>query len=228
MSTRSTLRRAFGLVGLAVAATSLVAVPTTAIADPGATALVISEVYGGGGNAGATYTHDFIELYNPTTAPISLTGHAVEYFSSGGGSGGSTPLTGSVAAGGRYLVQEAVGTGGTTPLPTPDATGTLAMSGTNGSVALKNSGTTIDLVGYGTATLREGTAGAALTNTTAASRNASGADTDNNATISRPGLRPRRTPAARRRPTPRTPCSPTRRSPRSKAPVRPRRWWART
>ena len=33
---------------------------------PAGTGLVISEVYGGGGNAGATYTHDFIELYNPT------------------------------------------------------------------------------------------------------------------------------------------------------------------
>ncbi len=26
--------------------------------------IVISQVYGGGGNAGATYTHDYIELFN--------------------------------------------------------------------------------------------------------------------------------------------------------------------
>jgi hypothetical protein len=26
--------------------------------------VVISQVYGGGGNSGSTYTHDFIELYN--------------------------------------------------------------------------------------------------------------------------------------------------------------------
>ena len=32
------------------------------------------------------------------------------------------------------------------------------MSGTNGSVALKDGTTTVDLVGYGSATLREGTA----------------------------------------------------------------------
>ncbi len=56
------------LVGLAVAATSLVAIPLTATANPAGTGLVISEVYGGGGNAGATYTNDFIELYNPTDA----------------------------------------------------------------------------------------------------------------------------------------------------------------
>ena len=29
--------------------------------------LVISQIYGGGGNSGATFTHDFIELYNPTS-----------------------------------------------------------------------------------------------------------------------------------------------------------------
>lgn len=181
MSPRPVLRQALGLVGLAVAATSLVATPVTATANPGGTALVISEVYGGGGNSGATYTHDFIELYNPTSAPISLTGHTVEYFSASGGSGGSTPLTGSVPANGHYLVQEAMGAGGTTALPAPDASGSLAMSGSNGSVALKNNGTTLDLVGYGTATLREGAAAPALSSTTAATRNAERTDTDNNA-----------------------------------------------
>ncbi|HZI00153.1 MAG TPA: hypothetical protein VEX63_03330, partial [Flavisolibacter sp.] len=39
--------------------------------------VVISQVYGGGGNAGATYTHDFVELFNPTTAPISLAGMSI-------------------------------------------------------------------------------------------------------------------------------------------------------
>ncbi|WP_082624302.1 ExeM/NucH family extracellular endonuclease [Nocardioides sp. Soil805] len=181
MPVRPPFRRSSVLVGLAVAATGLVATPLTATANPAGTGLVISEVYGGGGNSGATYTNDFIELYNPTDAAISLTGHTVEYFSSGGGSGGATTLTGSVPAKGHYLVQQAAGTGGTTPLPAPDAIGTLAMSGTNGSVALKNGTTTLDLVGYGTATLREGTATPALTNSTSASRDAAGKDTDNNA-----------------------------------------------
>ena len=37
---------------------------------------MISQVYGGGGNSGATYTHDFVELYNngklavPTDLPL--------------------------------------------------------------------------------------------------------------------------------------------------------------
>ncbi|MBK9050751.1 MAG: hypothetical protein IPL78_07495 [Chloroflexi bacterium] len=32
--------------------------------------IVISQVYGGGGNSGATYTHDFIELFNRGSAPF--------------------------------------------------------------------------------------------------------------------------------------------------------------
>ena len=181
MPARPSSRRATVLVGLAVAATSLVAVPVTATANPAGTGLVISEVYGGGGNSGAQYTHDFIELYNPTDAAISLTGHTVEYFSSGGGSGGSTVLTGSIPARGHYLVQQAKGAGGALPLPAPDATGTATMSGTSGSVVLKNATTTLDLVGYGSAALREGTAAPALSNTTAATRNSARTDTDNNA-----------------------------------------------
>ena len=44
-------------------------------------------------------------------------------------------LAGTLPAGSYYLVQEAQGAGGTTPLPAPDATGTIAMSGTSGKVA---------------------------------------------------------------------------------------------
>jgi predicted extracellular nuclease len=38
------------------------------------TSLVISQMYGGGGNSGAPYTYDYLELYNPTASPISLNG----------------------------------------------------------------------------------------------------------------------------------------------------------
>ena len=36
--------------------------------------LVISQIYGGGGNTGATYQNDFVELYNPGTSPVDVTG----------------------------------------------------------------------------------------------------------------------------------------------------------
>src|SRR5262245_23893878 len=85
--------------------------------------VVISQVYGGGGNSGATFTNDFIELYNRGAATIDLAGWSVQYASAAGTSWSVTALTGSLAPGVHYLVQEAAGAGGTTPLPIPDATG---------------------------------------------------------------------------------------------------------
>ncbi|MGD0591620.1 MAG: phospholipase D-like domain-containing protein [Bacteroidota bacterium] len=151
--------------------------------------VVISEVYGGGGNSGAIFKNDFIELYNPTNSVISVTGWSVQYASATGTTWQVTSLTGSVAPHGFYLVQEAQGTGGTTNLPTPDATGTIAMSGTAGKVALCNTITAltgasptsvafVDLVGYGTATYYEGSGTApAPSNTTSIERKASSTST---------------------------------------------------
>lgn len=160
---------------------SLNTIPTVSAVS---TDLVISQVYGGGGNSGATYTNDFIEIFNRGSAGVSLTGYQVQYFAPNGNSGGSTTLTSlTLSAGQYYLIQEAQGTGGTTPLPSPDQTGTLSMGGTAGSVKLLNSSSTvIDTVGYGsTATVREGTPAPAPSNTTAVFRASSGCtDSDNN------------------------------------------------
>jgi hypothetical protein len=155
--------------------------------------IVISQVYGGGGNTGATYKNDFIELFNPTNATVDLTGWSVQYASATGNSWAVTPLNGSIAPGHYYLVQEAAGTGGTTNLPVPEATGTIPLSGTAGKVALINSTTAligtcptgiVDLVSFGsTATCFEGAGPTpGLTNTTAAVRaNGGCTDTNNNA-----------------------------------------------
>lgn len=151
--------------------------------------IVISEVYGGGGNSGSTWKNDFIELYNPTTAPISINDWSVQYASATGSwsAGNITPLTGTIAPHGFFLIQESQGAGGTTNLPTPDATGSLALSGTQGKVALVKSTTAItsksdpnviDFVGYGATNEYEGTGGApALSNTTSAERKASSTST---------------------------------------------------
>jgi Lamin Tail Domain len=53
--------------------------------------VVISQVYGGGGNAGATYTNDFIELFNRGTVAQNLAGWSVQYTSATGPSGATTP-----------------------------------------------------------------------------------------------------------------------------------------
>jgi hypothetical protein len=154
--------------------------------------VVISQVYGGGGNTGATFTNDFIELFNRGTVAQDLTGWSVQYASSTGTTWAVTNLTNVTLAPGKYyLVQQAAGSTPSTALPTPDATGTLAMSGTNGKVLLANVTTAqtgsnptgsqiIDFVGFGTANAYEGTAAVAvLTNSTAAIR-LNGGCTDNN------------------------------------------------
>ena len=70
--------------------------------------LVISEVYGGGGNNGATYTHDFIEIFNAGTTSVNLGGYSVQYTSASGTSWQVTPLTSvNLAPGQYYLVQQA-------------------------------------------------------------------------------------------------------------------------
>lgn len=97
---------------MGAAAIAAVGLTAPASAAPDATNVVINEVYGGGGNSGATYTHDFVELYNPTGEPIDLTGLAIDYYSSTGGRGTSVPLTGTIGAGDYYLIQMAKGNGG--------------------------------------------------------------------------------------------------------------------
>ena len=107
--------------------------------------LVISQVYGGGGNAGATFTNDFIELLNASDAPISLLGYSVQYASTTGNSWQvTTGFSKTLQPGQYFLIQEAQGTGGTTSLPTPDAIGTINMSATAGKVALVNTTTAAD------------------------------------------------------------------------------------
>ena len=161
------------------------AAPVTAPDAPLSSTLRISQVYGGGGNTGATYKNDFIELFNSGSSAVSLAGWSVQYASAAGSSWSVTNLSGSIAAGGYYLIQETAGTGGTVDLPTPDATGTIAVNATAGKVALVNSTTAftvacpttgvIDFVGYGTANCYEGTGGApAPSNTTADLRGGSG------------------------------------------------------
>ena len=89
---------------------------------------VISQVYGGGGNSGAVFTNDFIEIFNSGPDPVNLGGWSVQYGSSGGSTWSVTALSGVVQPGRYHLVQEGGGTSGTTPLPAPDSTGTIGMA----------------------------------------------------------------------------------------------------
>ncbi|WP_374586720.1 ExeM/NucH family extracellular endonuclease [Ideonella dechloratans] len=176
----------------AIAALMVCAAP---LAQASTSGVVISQFYGGGGNSGATLKNDFVELYNAGTSAVSLAGWSLQYNSSTGtGTWQVTTLPAVTLQPGQYfLVQEAQGSGGTDSLPTPDATGTIAMSASSGKVALLNStvalsGATpsssalVDLVGFGSANWFEGAVATAPSNTSALLRAASGCtDSDNNA-----------------------------------------------
>ena len=164
------------------------------LAAPASAAVVVSQVYGGGGNSGATLKQDFIELFNNGTAPVNISGWAVQYASATGTSwqGTNIPANTTLLAGQYYLIREAAGAGGTIDVA-GDFTGTLNLSGTTGKVALTNttaalSGappsteTIVDSLSFGpTATPIEGTPTTVLSNTTAALRNSAGCiDTNNN------------------------------------------------
>jgi len=181
------------LIAIALLAAPLLTLARAPIATALSNTIVISQVYGGGGNSGALYSNDFIELFNRGTTPVDITGWSVQYASATGTSWAKTDLAGILQPGGYYLVQEAAGATPTIPLPTPESTGTLAMSGTSGKIALSNSSIAftgnpvgnanlIDLVGYGpTATPAEGSPTPILSNSTAAIRNTNGCtETDNN------------------------------------------------
>ena len=117
-------------------------------------------------------TDDVVELYNPTNAPISLTGTSLQYLAANGNFGFRVNLTGanSVPAHGWYLV----GANGYAGSPArDDSMGTSNLSGSAGHALLVGKITNvsgcsdaaiIDKAGYGaTATCPEGGAGHAAT-----------------------------------------------------------------
>ncbi len=142
--------------------------------------VVVSQVYGAGGNTGATFNRDFVELFNRGTTPVSLAGLTVQY-SSATGTGnfavGATLPNVNLAPGQYHLVGMSSGANGAA-LPTVDTSGTSSMATAAGKVVLANStsalacngGSTpcsgaqqaliVDLVGYGNANFFEGTAAA--------------------------------------------------------------------
>ncbi|PGZ94513.1 MULTISPECIES: DNA/RNA non-specific endonuclease [Bacillaceae] len=164
------------------------------------THVVISEIYGGGGNSGSSYKNDYIELYNPTNSSVSLSGWSIQYASSTGAFSNITNLSGSIGAHQYILIKEASGGGGTIDLPTADVTGTINLSASSGKVALAKATTAVsgsadsnvvDFVGFGSANDSETTPVGTLSATTSVERKdnnggtaqgqGNGWDTNNNA-----------------------------------------------
>lgn len=173
------------------AVTQLVNIGVTPAPPPPLDHVVISQIYGGGGNSSATYRNDFVELYNASTQAFDLGGWTVQYASATGTSWQIQPLGGIMQPGEYYLVQLASGGAVGALLPAANVNGSINMSGTTGKVALVMGGDPlegcptgdpllVDLVGYGTANCREGlTNASAPSNTTAAFRK-NGGLTDTN------------------------------------------------
>lgn len=195
---------------------------TFTVSPPAAPALlVISQIYGGGNNSGATFQNDFVELFNrgTTTVDFSVTPYSFQYASAAGNFSNANKLnlsSGSLAPGQYFLIRLAGGTTNGVPLPTADASSTaINLSAADGKVALVKdttllagngcplSGTVADFVGYGAANCAEGNATGALNATRSARRISSCTDTNSNSTdfsvVTNPAL-PRNSATAR------TPC----------------------
>ena len=161
-------------------------------------AVVISQVYGGGGNNGAPYKNDFIELHNRGGTAVDISGWSVQYASATGSTWNNKadiPANTMLQPGAYFLIHGAGGSNGIA-LPTADLApaNAINLSGTNGKVALVNNTTAlagtcptdasiVDFVGFGNANCKEGSAAmAVLSNTTAGLRNNNGcSDSNDNA-----------------------------------------------
>ena len=123
--------------------------------------LVISQIFGGGGNSGAPFRNDFIEIFNNGSSAVNLAGWSVQYASATASTWSVTPLTAvTLLPGQYYLIQESSGGTNGVVLPAPDALGTIAMAAGSGKVALVKNATAlsgacpndpnlVDMVGYG-------------------------------------------------------------------------------
>jgi hypothetical protein len=165
----------------------------------GSGSLVVGEVFSAGGNSGAAFANDYVELFNRGADAVAVDGWTLQYASASSTSWQSTALSGSIPAGARYLVQLASGGANGAALPAPDATGSSNLAVTGGKVALVDDATALacgtdpgscsavpgveDLVGYGGAADYEGSGAAPTSSATTALQRAGGGctDTDDNA-----------------------------------------------
>ena len=130
-------------------------------------AVVISQIYAGGGRWWSDYSHDYVELYNQGTTPAQLDGWSLQLTGGTGTQWAAVPLKGTIPARGYYLVALAGGDYAY-DLPKADASGFYDLAAKQGKVALMRTTTPLavasplglatlnDLVGYGSANAYEG------------------------------------------------------------------------
>ncbi|HYA08247.1 MAG TPA: lamin tail domain-containing protein, partial [Gaiellaceae bacterium] len=172
----------------------VVSLAAASASGSGAGSVVVAEVFAAGGNSGAAYANDYVELFNRGASAVAVDGWTLQYASAAGTSWQSTALSGSIPAGGRFLVQLASGGANGAALPAPDASGTTNLAVTGGKVAVVDDATPLscgaspgscsaisaieDLVGYGGAADYEGTGPSPAGSATTALARAGGGCTD--------------------------------------------------
>jgi predicted extracellular nuclease len=160
----------------------------------GSPSLVVSQLYASGGNSGATWANDYVELFNRGSSSVDLTGWTLQYASAASTSWSATTLSGTISPGHAYLVALASGGANGGSLPAADATGTTNLAASGGKVAVVNGTADLtcgasagscagvasiaDLVGYGTAADYEGSSAAPAPSATDAITRAGGGCTD--------------------------------------------------
>lgn len=160
----------------------------------GTGSIVVTELYASGGNSGALYANDYVELLNRGSGSVALSGWTLQYASATTTTWQTTALSGTIPAGGHYLVQLASGGTNGSSLPAADATGTSNLAVTGGKVAVVRDATALscgatagscsaagnveDLVGYGAASDYEGSGPAPAPSATTAIARAAGGCTD--------------------------------------------------
>ena len=158
----------------------------TAAAATDGSAVVINEVYGGGGNSGATFNRDFVELYNPTAGAVDVGGYQVVRYSGAGNPQGDVvtiPAGTTLAAGDTLVVGGSYGANTSLPAVDVDVEGNFQLGASSGAMHLADaSGKVVDLVGFGTVgnAAYESAAAPAPANATSVQRTPDGVDTDNN------------------------------------------------
>jgi hypothetical protein len=156
---------------------------------PSAAPVVISQFFGGGGNAGAPFNADFVELFNRSSAPVNLAGWALQYADATGAfpanksidlsASAVAPSALTIAPGQYRLIQVSIPGASGGALPSPDFIppnpfgmdnqfGRLALTNTTTGIGSNCSASSIiDLVGYGISSICfEGLAPAATMDST--------------------------------------------------------------
>ncbi len=135
--------------------------------------VVLSQIYGGGGNVGAVYDTDYVELHNRSAHPADVSGWSVQYASAAGSSWknaiSTLPAATTIAAGGYLVI--ALGPTGVRGNPLPPSaiipSRIVDMSSTSGKLVLTRDGVPVsgvcptgsnivDFVGYGSANCADG------------------------------------------------------------------------